>query len=301
MAVPLNPRWREKLLRMIGIIIVIYLVALAAVFFAQRRLLYFPTRTSEQLSLATAAREGLKPWRDPAERLIGWRQPAQIGTPHHLVLIAHGNAGSALDRVDYARALQQVGNFEVFILEYPGYGPRPGSPTGQSLFSAAEEAIALLEKSGPVYVLGESLGTGVAAHVAGTHPQSVAGLLLVAPYHNLGDVAQHQMRLFPAKWMLRDKFSSAQYLRNFHGPVAVLLGDADTVVPKRFGRQLFDSYAGPKKVWEIPSAGHNDLPNQPVEWWKELLRFWRVSPYQAGLAKQSKTGAYRRMRPSPSA
>jgi fermentation-respiration switch protein FrsA (DUF1100 family) len=133
--------------------------------------------------------------------------------------------------------------------------------------------MAVLQKDGPVYVVGESLGTGVAAYIAGTHSNSVAALLLIAPYHNLGDVAQGHMPIFPAKYMLRDKFPSAEYLRNYHGSLAVLLAGEDTVVPNRFGRRLFDAYAGPKKLWEIPKAGHNDLPYVPVEWWKELVAF----------------------------
>ena len=160
-------------------------------------------------------------------------------------------------------------------MEYPGYGARAGSPSQQSLCEAADEAILLLAKDGPVYVIGESLGTGVAAYLAGAHPEAVAGLLLIAPYHNLGDVAQHQMPVFPAKWMLWDRFPSAENLRNYHGRVAVLLAGQDTVVPNKFGRRLYDSYAGPKKLWEVPEATHNDLPNRPEAWWRELLVFWK--------------------------
>jgi pimeloyl-ACP methyl ester carboxylesterase len=180
--------------------------------------------------------------------------------------------------VDYARSLNQVEVCDVYILEYPGYGPRPGMPSQQSLFDAAAEAMALLEKKGSVYLVGESLGTGVAAYLAGTHSNSVAGVLLIAPYHNLGDVAQNHMPIFPARLMILDRFPSASYLQTFHGPVAVLLAGRDTVVPNKFGRKLFDAYSGPKKVWEIPLATHNDLPNVPVDWWKELIAFWKSAP-----------------------
>ena len=85
------------------------------------------------------------------------------------------------------------------------------------------------------------------------------------------------MSIVPAKWLLLDKFSSAAYLRNYHGCLGVVVGGRDTAVPSRFGRKLFDGYSGRKHLWEVPLAGHNDLPNQPIEFWKELVAFWKGS------------------------
>ncbi len=253
------------------------MLVLACVFFAQRRLLYFPAILSSVEADALAAKNGLEHWYDGGGQFIGWKQLSKAAGPHDRILIIHGNAGSALDRADYARSLREVVDCDVYILEYPGYGSRSGSPSQEALFKAGDEAVAALEKDGRFYVVGESLGTGLAAYLAGTHPKVVAALLLVAPYNNLGDVAQAHMPLFPAKWMLRDNFESSRYLRDYHGPLAVLLAGQDEVVPNRFGRKLYDDYSGPKKVWQVPGASHNDLPNQPKEWWKELAAFWKSS------------------------
>jgi len=268
---------RKTLVRTALGLVCIYLLLMAWLFFAQRRMLYFPSVLSSAMADAIAAQNGLEHWYDGAGQLIGWKQLSKTTALHDRVLITHGNAGSALDRADYARSLRQVLDCDVYILEYPGYGSRAGSPSQETLFKAADEAFATLEKGGPFYIIGESLGTGVAAYLAGTHPKLVAALLLVAPYDNLGDVAQAHMPLFPAKWLLRDKFESARYLRDYHGPVAVLLGGQDEVVPNRFGRKLYDDYSGLKKVWEIPAASHNDLPEEPKEWWTELVAFWKAS------------------------
>jgi pimeloyl-ACP methyl ester carboxylesterase len=250
-------------------------VAIIAVFFYQRRLLYFPDKTSLDAALSRAKLAGFEPWENNGQ-LIGWKLSSKAPGSHHRVLITHGNAGSAIDRVDYARGVNQAGDWDVYLLEYPGYGPRPGKPSQNSFFAAGDEALSLLEKDGPVFVIGESLGTGVAAYLAGAHPKAIAGLLLAAPYENLGDVAQDHMRIFPARWMLLDRFTSGTYLRNFHGRLAVLLAADDTVVPSSHGRKLFDGYrGGPKKLWIVPHAGHNDLPNEPPEWWLELLAFWK--------------------------
>jgi fermentation-respiration switch protein FrsA (DUF1100 family) len=267
------------MIRLSVLIAIPYLLFCAAIFLFQRHMIYFPTVETLPAALETARKAGLEPWKTPTGEFIGWKKlcPSNgTDAARARVLIAHGNAGTAIHRSDYAEALNQIEPYDVYILEYPGYGPRSGSPSQESLFRAAEEAIQLLEKDGPVCVIGESLGTGVAAHIAGTHPKSVSAVLLVAPYHNLGDVAQAHMPILPAKFLLLDKFNSAEYLRNYHGPLAVLLAGQDMTVPKRFGQQLFDAYAGPKKVWELRDADHNDLPHAPITWWKELLSFWKA-------------------------
>jgi pimeloyl-ACP methyl ester carboxylesterase len=180
--------------------------------------------------------------------------------------------------LDFAQGLQSVEPVDVYILEYPGFGPRPGSPSQRSLFQAAADAMDLLKKEGPVYLMGESLGTGVAAYIAGTYPELVRGVLLIAPYNNLSGVAQYHMPIFPVKWMLWDRFASETYLKNYHGPVGILLAGQDKVVPIRFGRKLYDGYQGPKRVWESPQAGHEDLLDHPENWWRELVEFWKQNP-----------------------
>ena len=74
----------------------------------------------------------------------------------------------------------------VFILEYPGYGARAGSPSEKSFLAAAEEAFAMLTNAGPIYVVGESLGTGVAAYLAKTHSRQVSGLVSVHALQQTG-------------------------------------------------------------------------------------------------------------------
>jgi len=61
----------------------------------------------------------------------------------------------------------------------------------KSLFHAADEAFPTARhKTGRFYLVGESLGTGVAAYLAGTHPDQVVGVVLfLRPYNRLADAA----------------------------------------------------------------------------------------------------------------
>lgn len=262
-------------MRVLKLLAIIYVLTLIAVLFGQRRLLYAPTKLSLDACNEIARRSGFVAWQNASGDVIGWKWVSGTISARDRVLITSGNAGCAIYRTDFATMLNQAGSFDVYILEYPGYGARAGSPSQKSFCDAADEAFGLLAKDGPFYVVGESLGTGVASYLAGAHPQYVAGLLLITPYHNLGDVAQNHMPIFPAKWMLWDKFPSGESLRRYHGRVGVLLAGKDIVVPNRFGRRLYESYAGPKRLWEVASATHDSAPFQPSEWWKEVVAFWK--------------------------
>jgi len=276
--------WTKSIARILLILTILYVVALVVIFFAQRRFLYFPRTSAINSMLEEAQKEGLAPWRNGKNEIIGWKRSSQTNAPHKCALIVHGNAGCAVDRAHYATALQQTGVWDVYILEYPGYGARPGSPSRETLCQAADEAIVLLEKEAPVFVIGESIGTGVATYL--THSKGVAGLLLIAPYDDLAEVAQLHMPIFPVHKILKDRFIPINDLSHYKGPVAVLLAGRDEVVPNQFGRKLYESYEGPKKVWLIQDASHNSVGNQPVSWWQDLIAFWQ-NPYESPTLRQA--------------
>jgi pimeloyl-ACP methyl ester carboxylesterase len=145
------------------------------------------------------------------------------------------------------------------------------------VFQAADEAFELLETNGPVYLLGESLGSGVAAHLAGKFPDQVAGLILLSPYNRLTGVAQYRRPYIPAWLFLVDRFPSEAYLRKYHGPVGISVDGQDTVVPEKFGLKLYTGYAGPKRLWRFPEGRHIEITEPASQFWREVLEFWQTS------------------------
>jgi uncharacterized protein len=239
----------------------------------QRRLLYFPARSTEETALSRASQLGLDPWRAPDGSIRGWRA-APAGAPRARVLVLHGNAGSALDRAYYAAALVPRGVC-VAILEYPGYGARGGAPSEPSFSAAAVEAVDALAGEGPepVLLLGESIGSGVAARAARLRPRAVRGVLLVTPFARLADVARHHYPVLPS-FLLRDRWAPLDDLEAFAGPTAILVAARDEVVTPEQGRALFSALRGTKRLWEQPHATHNTLDLRPgSELWDEVLAF----------------------------
>jgi hypothetical protein len=243
----------------------------------QRKLLYFPQKQSVDEVEQEARGARLERWRDTTGQAVGLLRRSRRQPAEGRVLITYGNGSRAAWCAHYADSLQQEAAVDVFILEYPGYADRKGSPSERSLCEAADAALELLaaNTNTPVYLLGESLGTGVASYLAGAHSGNVAGVVLMAPFNRLTDVAQYHMPLLPVRLLLADRFDSQERLRNFHGPVAVLVGGRDPVVPEMFGRRLYDSYNGPKRLWEFPDLDHGTIMDQPPEVWHAIFQFLR--------------------------
>lgn len=258
---------------MLGIAAITYGAFLLAGCAWQRKLLYYPTKLPLPVVTAEARAAGFEPWRNVAGEIVGWKLPAPPEVRGR-VLIVHGNAGGAWQRGYLAHPLQQTGDVEVFVLEYPGYGARSGTPTLKSLLAAGTEALELLPADLPVYVVSESIGAGVAAHLARVQPQRVAGMAMFVPYDSLPAVAQSRMPLLLPYLFLRDRYEPAAWMREYRGPVTFVLAERDEIIPVKFGRRLHDVYPGPKQLEVRAGAGHNDVTEPATEWWRAVLQFW---------------------------
>ncbi|MBU1692436.1 MAG: lysophospholipase [Verrucomicrobia bacterium] len=246
----------------------------------QRQYIYYPVKRPESELAELAGRMGLSMWRDGEGAFTGWRtRRSLLAAPAYRAVVFHGNAGFALHRKYFVDGFSAAGDglaWEVLLFEYPGYGARAGVPSEPNIQQAAATAVEALlaEDERPLFLVGESLGSGVAAHIAARFPERVAGLLLVTPFTSLADVAAHYYPFLPVRWLLRERYDAAGDLARYAGPVAVLLAGRDDVIPVRFGQRLFDGYSGPKRLWVQEAATHNTLDYDPhAAWWREVTGF----------------------------
>jgi pimeloyl-ACP methyl ester carboxylesterase len=270
----MSARPLRNIVRVLTLIIIAYLLLALVVMIFQRRLVFIPEQIPADAISQLAKEHGFQPWTNQDGRVIGWKIPAG-GASLGSVMIVHGNAGSAVTRDYLARPIHEAEPVDVYVLEYPGYGARAGSPSKRSMDAAAEEAFQLLSTNLPRYLVSESLGTGVAADLAANHPEAIAGMAFMVPYYDLASVAQKRFWFLPAYYLLLDRFNPAQSLKHYHGPINFLIAGADEIIGPESGRRLFDAYNGPKNLQIVPSAYHNDVAEQTPEWWRATFAFWR--------------------------
>jgi alpha-beta hydrolase superfamily lysophospholipase len=262
-------------MRVVAYFLVGYGVMVGLAYLMQQRMTYFPERQSlpDLKSQATAA--GLKLWpSDDADYLglIGAQDPMD---PKGTVVVFHGNAGAAVHRFYYARALERLG-YRVVVAEYPGYGAKPGRPGEKAFASAAGALVQTVhaQYGQPIYLLGESLGCGVATAVAAQPPLPIKGVILVTPWNSLPQLAQKLYWYLPARWLVRERYDNVANLAQYPGPVAVVMAGNDEIVPPSLSEALYAALSNRKEKWVFAGAGHNTWPAGPREaWWREVMAF----------------------------
>jgi len=260
-------------LRFISQIAVSYFLFCMLTYLIQRRLLYYPDRNRPADELVKSRNLAFWPSSDKTfQGYIG----AQDGRHHAgLLVVFHGNAGSAWLRDFYIRMLGPLG-YRVLLAEYPGYGGRPGTKTEKELVQDAQDMLRLAYEQfgGPVYVCGESLGCGVAAAVAADPPVPVDGVVLITPWDTLPNLAQSLYWYLPAKWLTKDKFDNIKNLSRFPGRVAVAVVEHDEIIPQRHSMRLYKKLRNEKRLWTVAGAGHNSWPDfVDTEWWRDVMSF----------------------------
>lgn len=270
---------KRTLLRAARSLALIYALLLLLVGCAQRLLIYHPIHRTEAAMLGEARSLGCEPWRDAGGAIIGWKSAHHEARAANRLVIFDGNTGYALHRRHYLRGFEKLdrgGLWEVYLFEYPGYGARPGEVSEQSFIAAGDSALAALAQadSRPLFLAGESLGSGLASALAGRHPEQVRGVFLVTPYARLAEVGARQFPFLPVKLLLHDRWDNVAALRAYRRPLAMLIAGRDEVVTAAQGRVLYENYAGPKRLWVEEDATHNTVDFDPAApWWREVSDF----------------------------
>jgi pimeloyl-ACP methyl ester carboxylesterase len=269
-----------------------YLVICVALFLMQNSLLFPRWITgsvfSQKAAVAQAASVGFVPWSFPSGTApfqgyvrSNFSKPAPRGT----IVVFHGNAGCAFDRIYYEDAFTKR-RFRTFLYEYPGYGGRPGSPSAASIVAEAQALIRSLDQAGygPVYVWGESVGSGLAAEICRDPTLPIHGLTLLTPWDSLTHAAALHYPFVPVTMLLWDRYDSVANLQHFPHPICVVCSEKDEVLPVQLGLNLYAQLPGPKKLIMQPGCGHNDWPNSSgLAWWDEALDF--IAPPKIVLSK----------------
>ena len=255
-----------------------YLVFCLSAALWQHKLLYFPEHLTDAAAREAFAFYKVERWPDPAG--AEYRGVVKATVPeatltNGTVLVFHGNAGGAHERESYCDTLQKLG-WRVILAEYPGYGARAGKLGEASFREDGRETARLVRKRCPgrLVILGESLGSGVAASIADDKEVQADAVILATPWDTLASVAAHHYPWLPVRLCLRDRYDSVAYLKNYHGPISLLMAEDDEIMPASCTLALYDAlpHADRKHLVRLPSVGHNEWFWQVSDGqWRELL------------------------------
>ena len=257
-----------------------YVVFCLSAALRQNKLLYFPERLTDAAAREAFAFYKVERWPDSAGaeyRGALKRTVPDATLTNGTVLVFHGNAGGAHERESYCDTLQKLG-WRVILAEYPGYAARRGK-LGEASFRDDGCATARLVRqkyAGRLVVLGESLGSGVAASVAADPKVRADAVVLATPWDTLSSVAAHHYPWLPVRLFLRDRYDSVAYLKRYQGPVTIIKAEDDEIMPASCTMALYEAlpHADRKRLVRVPYVGHNEWFWQiSDQQWREILSF----------------------------
>jgi hypothetical protein len=242
-------------------IVVVGYVAWATLLFVMQRSMMFPGAGVA----GGGGRVGAPPpagveqvWIDtPAGAVEAWFLRADGSGTSPAVIFAHGNA----ELIDYAlqdaRDLRDIG-LSVLLVEYPGYGRSAGRPARRSIgdvfLAAYDQLVARPDIDNDRIVgLGRSLGAGAISDLARDRP--LRALVLQSPFTSVADLAK---RYFLPPILVRDAFDNAAVLSTFPGPVLLIHGTRDRMIPHSNSERLA-RVAAASELLSL-ECGHNDCP-----------------------------------------
>ncbi len=233
------------------IVVLAYLLPCLGLYFGQRKFLYFPQAAVNLSNLINS--EAVEFQTDGVE-INGWL----LNPGKQKALLYYG--GNA-EQVEYnAEFFQSVlPDYSVYLMPYRGYGNSSGSPSEKALYRDAEYIYDQIKsKYNSIVVMGRSLGSGVATHMAVNRP--VDKVVLVTPYDSIENVAKELYWMFPVSVLLKDKYPSWQRAKNIDVPTLILIAENDRVVLPHRSEALAEHFdSSMLTVVRIAGADHGSI------------------------------------------
>ena len=233
-------------MQLVLIIFFIYILILVFLYFNQRNLLYHPNENNYSGDKIAVDIKKVTILTSDNIELLGWYHEKNI-KDFKTIIYFHGNAGSLENRIHKLNHFHEM-NVNFLIIAWRGFSGNNGNPSEQGLYVDGKSAIDWLIKKGVdeknLILYGESLGTGVATHLA--QNRSFAGVILETPFTSMIDAAKIFYPYIPVNLLLKDKFENYKKIKNVKLPILVMHGEKDQIVPFSMGKKIYEMANEPK-------------------------------------------------------
>jgi pimeloyl-ACP methyl ester carboxylesterase len=243
----------------------IYGAAIGWLYLKQERLLFEPEQLprNEPVCTDSDVREFFVEVPGAELSVAHLKRPA----PRGVVFFLHGNSGNLKKWFVVLDAFRQA-NFDLVMFDYRGFGKSSGQIESEQQLHADVRAvwdhIAPQYQGKRIVISGQSLGTGLAAGLAaqlcaaGCAPDLT---FLVSPYSSMRHLAEEQYWWVPQQ-VLRYPLHTLEYAAKLLGPVMLIHGDKDELIPIHHSEKLC-SVVRSAELLRVTGAGHSDVHQFP--------------------------------------
>lgn len=255
----INKKRLRKFWKWFKIITLIYIMIGVALYFLQDKFIFHPKKLPadyeykfdvpfRQIDLAVNEEKNLS--------IVQFTVPDSIRKG--IVLYFHGNRENINRYAPFAKNFTR-NNYEVWMMDYPGYGKSTGKRKEKILYEDAltfyKMAISKIAADS-IIIYGKSLGTGIAAQLASV--RDCKKLILETPYYSMDALAKHYFFIYPVVSMTKYDIPTYQYFEYINAPITIFHGTRDRVIPYKQAKKLATKKAGTELV-TIEKGKHNNL------------------------------------------
>jgi alpha-beta hydrolase superfamily lysophospholipase len=176
-----------------------------------------------------------------------------------VVLYFHGNRENINRYAKYATLFTR-NKYEVWMIDYPGYGKSRGKRSEKILYEDAQNFYKLANSKFPaeqIIIYGKSLGTGIASQLAMV--RDCRRLILETPYYSMDAMGRHYFFIYPVMPLSKYSIPTHEYFEFITEPVTMFHGTRDQVIPYKHSKWLLKKNNGARLI-TIEKGRHNNLP-----------------------------------------
>lgn len=171
------------------------------------------------------------------------------------------------------------GGYQVFMMEYRGFGKNNDKPTHRNVLKDAERALDYIIKSGKVngnkvIALGQSYGGQIAINLTSNHPDKICALITEGTFTSFNDEATFSVPdiIKPfVKLMVYSPYKSKKLIKKISGiPVLIIHSQNDKVVPFKMSEKLYKNANSPKYIWKIQGDHIRGIEKYPKEYLEKI-------------------------------
>ena len=203
-----------------------------------------------------------------------------IGSSAPVILICHGIAETVehWGRVQQLLAESGVGSM---VFNYSGYGASSGricaEHCDEDLLAAYAELRKRVGDQRPVFLLGFSMGSGIAAHGAAALQPPISGLFLCEAFSSFQNAVRAAhipgwlTRFVPEIW------DSTDAVRRLQIPIYVIHSDGDQLFPVEMADEIVRAAGAHAELILIPGTVHDEPYREPTQkyWGPVIARMLR--------------------------
>ena len=191
--------------------------------------------------------------------LLAWHYRGLETMP--MLVYFHGNSFDIGERA-YRIKRYIDKNWSVLLVAWRGYSGNKGIPSEKNLYIDGESTLDWIKKNthfhlSDLIIYGESLGSGVAVELSTRY--KFLSTVLEAPFTSIADIAKKRYKIYPTKYLIRDKFDNLTKIDKINSPLLIISGKKDEIVPSKHSEILYNKAKVLKKSVFIDEAMHNNL------------------------------------------